>query len=105
MVVQVVEWEWIFWVFVWVVIGKVELRSIEGEIDIMEEVHGMDDVDISIEDSEGMIEDMADLFCKDLANLVSKIGFEVGIEMSKVSKTRVFSNYFEIVVHNPEIED
>ena len=48
---------------------------------------------------------MVDLLYKALSNFVSKIYFEVGIEMAKVSKARVFSNYFEIVVHNPEIEN
>ena len=33
---------------------------------------------------------------------VSKVGFEVGIEMAKVAKARVFSNYLEAVVHNLE---
>jgi hypothetical protein len=103
MVVQVVEWEWIFGVLVWVVMGKVELRSTEGETDVVVEVNGMDNIDIGIEDSEEKIEDMVDFLYKALANLVAKIGFEVGIEMAKVAKARVFSNYFEIVVHNLEI--
>ena len=81
------------------------------------EVNGMDNIEISIEDSEGKIEDMVDFLYKALTNLVAKIDFELGIEMarvakvrlevgidmSKVTKARVFSNYFEIVVHNPEI--
>ena len=33
---------------------------------------------------------------------VSKVGFEVAIEILKVAKARVFSNYLEIVVHNLE---
>ena len=53
--------------------------------------------------SDGKIEYMVDFLCKALPNPVSKIGFEIGIEMAKVSKAKVFSNYFEIVVHNPEI--
>ena len=78
------------------------------------EVNGMDNIDISIEDSEEKIEDMVDFLYKALSNPVSELGFEVGIEMdkvskvsfevgiemSKVSKVRVFSNYFVIVVHN-----
>jgi hypothetical protein len=31
-----------------------------------------------------------------------KVGFEVGIEIPKVAKARVFSNYLEIFVHNLE---
>ena len=79
----------------------------------------MDNIDDGIEDREGKIEDMVDFLCrafsKFVANIgfevgiemakVSKVGFEVWIEMSKVSKERVFSNYFEIVLHNPEIEN
>ena len=62
----------------------------------------MDSIEIGIEDSEENIEDMVDLFYKARSNLFSKIGFQVGIEMSKVSKARVFVNFFEIVVHNLE---
>lgn len=50
----------------------------------------MDKIDIGIEDSEGKIEDMVDFLYKALTNLVAKIGFEIGIEMAKVSKERVF---------------
>jgi len=64
------------------------------------EVNGMGNNDISIQDSEGKIEDMVDFLCKALANLVAKIGFEIGIEMVKVTKARVFSNYFVIFVDN-----
>ena len=81
MVVHVVEWEWIFGVLVWMVMGKVELRSNEGDIDAVVEVNGMDNIDIGIQDREEKIEDMVDLISKALSNLVSKIGFEVGIEM------------------------
>ena len=77
----------------------------------------MDNLDIGIEYSEGKIEDMVDFLYKALVNPISKIGFKVGIEMAKVSKVgfevgieiskvveaRVFSNYFEIIVHNLEI--
>ena len=41
-----------------------------------------------------------DFLYRVFANFVAKIGFEVGIEMPKVAKARVFSNYLEIVVHN-----
>ena len=55
MVVQVVEWEWIFGVLVWMIMGKVELRSNEGDIDVVVEVNGMDNIDDDIEDREGNI--------------------------------------------------
>ena len=55
MVVQVVEWEWIFGVFVCVEMGRFELRWTEGEIVVVVEVNGMDNIDISIEDSEGRL--------------------------------------------------
>jgi len=71
-----------------------ELRSIEREMDVVVEVNSMNS-----------IENTVDFFCKALANLVSKIGFEVGIEMAKVAKARVFANYFEFVVHNLEIKN
>lgn len=103
MVVEVVEWEWIFGVLVCVVMGKVELRLTEGETDVVVEVNGMDNIDIDIEDSEEKIEYMVDFLCKALPNPVFTIGFEIGIEMAKVAKAKVFTNYFEIVVHNPEI--
>ena len=38
---------------------------------------------------------------KVLANLVANIGF--GVEMTKVAKERVCSNYFEMVSHSLEI--
>ena len=116
MVVHVVEWEWIFGVLVWMTMGNVELRKNEGDIDVVVEVNGMDNIDHGIEDREGKIEEKVDFLCRAFANFVakigfevgiemtkvSKVGFEVGIEMSKVSKARVFTNYFEIVVHNLE---
>ena len=73
--VQVVDWEWIFGVLVWVVMGKVELRSNEGDIDVVVEVNGMHNIDDGIEDSEENIEDMVDFFHKAISNLVSKIYF------------------------------
>jgi len=85
------------------VVGKIELRLTEGETDLVVEVNGMDNIDIGIEDNEGNIEYMVDFLCKALPNPVSKIGFEIGIEMTKVAKAKVFANYFEIIVHNPEI--
>ena len=99
--------------------GKVELRSNEGDFDVVVEVNGMNNIDDGIEDREGTIEEMVDFLCRAFAKFVakidfevgiemvkvSKVGFEVGIEMSKVSKERVFSNYFYIVVHILEIEN
>ena len=96
--------------------GKVELRSNEGDFDVVVEVNGMNNIDDGIEDREGKIEDMVDFLYGAFANFVAKIGFEVGIEMAKVSKVgfevgiempkvskaRVFSNYLEIVMHNLE---
>ena len=102
MVVHVVEWEWIFGVLVWMIMGKVELRSNGGDIDVVVEINGMDNIDDGIEDREGKIEDMVDFLYRAFANFVAKIGFEVGIEMAKVTKARVFSNYLEVVVHNLE---
>ena len=84
MVVQGVEWEWIF------------------EMDVVEivavvEVDGRDNMELGMDD----IEDIVDFSHKVLSNLVAKIGFGVG--MAKVSKERVCSNYFEIDVHKHEI--
>ena len=62
----------------------------------------MDNIDHGIEDKEGKIEDMVDFLYRAFANFVAKIGFEVGIDMAKVAKARVFSNYLGIVVHNLE---
>ena len=47
------------------------------------------------------IEDIVDGSHKFLANLVAKISFWV--DMAKVSKERVCSNYFDINVHKHEI--
>ena len=44
-----------------VVNRNVEFRSIDGEIDVVVEVNGIDNIDIVIEDREGNIEDMVDL--------------------------------------------
>ena len=64
-------------------------------------VDGRDNMELGMEDIEENIEDIVDFFGKFLANLVSKIGF--GVDMVKVSKERVCSNYFEMDVHNLEI--
>ena len=83
-----VEWEWIFEMdVVGVVVGV--------------EVDGRDSMELGMEDIEENIEDIVDFSHKVLANIVSKIGF--GVEMTKVSKERVCSNYFEMDVHKLEI--
>lgn len=82
---------------------RVELRSNEGENNVVLEVNGIDNNDIGIEDIEEKIKDMVDFHYKALSNLVTKINLEVQIEMAKVSKARVFSNYFENVLHNPKV--
>ena len=84
MVVHVVEWEWIF------------------EMDVVVvEVDGRDNMELGMEDIAKNIEDIVDCSHKFLGNLVTKIGF--GVEMAKVSKERVCSNYFGMDVHNLEI--
>ena len=77
MVVQVVEWEWIF------------EMDVVGVVVVLE-VNGRDDIDLSMEDIEENIEDIVYGSHKFLANLVANIGF--GVEMDKVSKERVYSN-------------
>ena len=53
---------------VWVVMEKVELRSTEGETNVVVEVNGMDNIDIGIEDSEEKIDDMVYFLYKALVN-------------------------------------
>ena len=77
MVVEVVEWEWIFEMDV---VGVV----------VVVEVDGRDNMELSMEDIEENIEDIVDGSDKFLSNLVSKIGF--GVEMAKVAMERVCSN-------------
>ena len=84
MVVQIVEWEWIFEMDV---VGVV----VEVEVDVR------DNMELSMEDIEKNIEDIVDVSHKFLANLVAKIGF--GVHLTNVSKERVCSNYFEMDVH------
>lgn len=88
MVVQVVEWEWLFDMDVFGVVVVVE-------------VNGRDNMELGMEDIEENIEDIMDGFPKFLANLIAKIGF--GVDMAKVAKERVCSNYFEMDVHKHEI--
>ena len=61
----------------------------------------MDNIGIGIEGNEKKIEDMVDFFHKSLAKHVSKIGF--GVDMAKVAKEKVCSNYFVIFLYNHEI--
>jgi len=61
------------------------------------EVDGRDNRELIVED----VEDILYLSHKVLTNLVSKIIF--GVEMAKVSKERVHSNYFEMNLHNLEL--
>jgi len=58
----------------------------------MVEVDGRDSMELGMEDIEENIEDIVDLFDKVFSNLVANIDF--GVEMDKVSKERVCSNYF-----------
>ena len=51
MVVEVVEWG-IFGVLVWMIMGKVELRSNEGDFYVVVEANGMNNIDDGIEDVE-----------------------------------------------------
>ena len=68
---------------------------------VVVEVNGRDNMELGMEDIEENIEDIVDGSHKFLANLVAKIGF--GVEMAKVTKERVCSNYFEMDVHKLEI--
>ena len=86
MVIQVVEWEWIFEMVVVVVVV---------------EMNGNDNMEFGMEDIEENTVDIVDGSHKFLANLVAKIGFVV--EMANVSKERVCSNYFEMDMHKLEI--
>ena len=86
MVAQVVEWKWIF-----------ELDLVVVEVD------GKDNMELGMGDIEENIEDIVGFSHKVLSNLISKIGF--GVEMAKVAKERVCSNYFDMDVHKIEILD
>lgn len=77
MVVQEVEWEWIF-----------EMDMVE--VVVVVEVDGRDNMELGMEDIEENIEDIVVFSHKFLVNLVAKIGF--GVEMAKFSKERVCSN-------------
>ena len=88
MVVQVVEWEWIFEMDV---VGVV----------VVVDMNGRDNMELGMEDIEENTKDIMDVSHKFLANLVSNIGF--GVEMANVSKEKVCSNYFEVDMHNLEI--
>jgi len=88
MVVQVVEWEWIF-----------EMDMV-GVV-VVVEVDGRDNMELGMDDIEENLEDILDGSHKFLSNLFSKLGF--GVDMAKVAKERVCSNYFEVDVDNLEI--
>ena len=88
MVIYVVEWEWIFEMDVVMVV-------------VLVEVDGRDKMELGMEEIEENIEDIVDFSHKVLSNLVANIFF--GVEMAKVAKERVCSNYFEMDVHNLEI--
>ena len=87
-VVQVVEWEWIFEMDV---VGVV----------VVVEVYGRDNMELGMEDIDENIEDILDGSHKFLSNLVVKIYF--GVEIAKVAKERVCPNYFEMDVYKVEI--
>jgi len=88
MVVQVVEWEWIF---------EMDVVGVGVVVDM----NGRDNMELGMEDIEENTEDIVDGSHMFLANLVAKIGF--GVEMANVAKERVCSNYFEVDMHNLEI--
>ena len=77
MVVQGVEWGWIY-----------EMDVFEPVVVV--EVDGRDSMESGMEDIEGNIEDVEDFPNKDLANHVANIGF--GVEMAKVAKEGVCPN-------------
>ena len=79
MVVQVIEWEWIFEMDV---VGVV----------IVVDVRGRDNLELSMEDIEENTEDIVDGSHKFLSNIVVNIVF--GVEMDNVAKERVDSNYY-----------
>ena len=87
-VVQVVEWECIFDMDV---VGVV----------VVVEVNGSGNMELGMEDIVENIDDIVDDSHKFLFNLVANIGF--GVEMAKVAKESVCSNYFEMDVHKIEI--
>ena len=77
MVVQIVEWGWIY-----------DMDVVEAVIVV--EVDGRDSMESRMKDIEGNIEDVENFPNKDLANHVAKIGFWV--EMDMVFKEGVCSN-------------
>ena len=77
MVVQVVEWGWIY-----------EMDVVEAVVVV--EVDGRDNMELGMEDIEENIEDVVDGSHNFLANPIAKIGF--GDEMAKVSKEGVCPN-------------
>ena len=71
------------------------------EIVVVVEVDGKDSMELGMEDIEENTEGIVDLSHKVISILVAKISF--GVEMAKVSKERVCSNYFEMDVNKLEI--
>ena len=67
MVVQVVEWGWIY-----------EMDVVE--VVVVVEVDGRDSMELGMEDMEGNIEDIVDFPHKVLSNHVSKVGFGFGMK-------------------------
>jgi len=67
------------------------------EVVVMVEVDCRDNMELGMED----IEDIVDFSHNLLAKLVAKISFR--FDMAKVVKEIVYSNYFEVNVHNLEI--
>ena len=77
MVVQVVEWGWIY-----------DIDVVEAVVVV--EVDDSNSMESGMEDIEGNIEDVEDFPNKDLANHVANISF--GFEMAKVAKEGVCPN-------------
>ena len=68
---------------------------------VVVEVDGRDNMELGMEDIEENIEDIVDGSHKFFANIVSKIWIRV--ELAKVAKERMCSNYFDMDVHKLQI--
>ena len=86
---------------VWVVEGECIFEMDVDGVVVMGELNGKDNMEFHMEDIEENTKDIVDRSHKFPSNLVSKIGFGVG--MANVAKERVCSNYFEVDVHKLEI--
>ena len=71
------------------------------EVVVVVEVDDRGSMELGMDYIEENIEDIVDLSHKALAKLVVKIGF--GVDMVKVYKEGVCSNYFEVDVNKLEI--